>query len=231
MPLVWTHLSLPAAHGQVTDNRKGCIAAGNVADAFKGMVHARYSCDDTGLGGTFWLLTYAFSDRGMLNDPDKIGVVIGCDNNCQSSSGTKNIQYTRINDTAGECAVECALKPPTCSATPSPGTCNPVCCDDLWPVMDYVPNGSNTLKWVGWIAKAWFGLPSHTGVLATYDTMMVHWDWAKGQESQDSGGFGTAASSLKNFVPGFCLTCPGEQVLLASSTAAVRVLVHCEVWA
>jgi len=172
--------------GNVAASRTSCITTDS-SSTLVGAAHMHYDCVDK----SFWVLTYAFTDIGFSNSVNDMWINTDC-GACDSAAGPKEIAYSG-DATSGNCA-----STPCTAATCSGSSCS-VCCNDMWPVID---NG----RWVGYLAKAHFGLPS--GALAAWDSVLVHWDWTSSPSVLT--GTNTASSSTASGAPGACWQCSGE---------------------
>lgn len=172
--------------GNVGASRTSCITT-DTSSKLVGASHMRYDCADK----SFWVLTYAFTDIGFSTSTGDMWINTDC-GTCNSAGGQKEILYSG-GATSGDCS-----STPCTAATCSSSSCS-VCCNDMWPVID---NG----RWVGYLAKAHFGLPS--GAVAAWDTVLVHWDWSKNANA--TNGANTASSSTASGAPGACWQCSGD---------------------
>lgn len=172
--------------GNVDASRTSCITT-DTSSKLVGATHMRYDCSEK----SFWVLTYVFQDFGFSQTVADMWINADC-GACNSAAGAKEISYSG-DANSGNCASSCS------AATCSGSSCS-VCCNDMWPVID---NG----LWVGYLAKAHFGLPS--GAVAAWDSVLVHWDWTS-SPSQLTGG-GTASSSLATGAPSACWQCLGKR--------------------
>jgi len=190
--------------GNTNPDRKTCATT---PTAGAGATHIRYDCS-TG-GGTFWLLTYVWSDIYFDRTPDNMWVVNKCGATC-AANDNKFVKYPSSGSAAasGGCAATC---PRTCDAAST--SC--WCCQNLWPIID------GTAGWIGFMARVSFNLAP--GSTVSSDNMMVHFDWGTSQGSTANTG-STSNGQTGTGSAGVCFSCAGEGGKHSGLQAAVDCL-------
>lgn len=193
-PLTCGHLSCPTVLSGA-----GCICR-------YGITHIRYSCD----AKTWWLLTYALTDRVYNTDPSNmwVGVCIGAGGSpCDQGGGEQALDFKwgySGTQADGDCSLNQLAATSTCptttciaGTTTTPPNC-PWCCTNMWAVLD------NNV-WVGYMVKFSFEVP--TTLSTTYSRLSIHWN-----AILTGGGGATVSSTTANSAQGLCLDCTGEPI-------------------